>query len=167
MFWLDFFSQVKIAVRKLKTHKAPDVDGIPAEVYQPGGGPLLEKIKSLFQVCWQRGEVPNDLWNAIIVSLYKNKGEKSDCSNYRGITFHCGKILAHVLLNRLIPAIAEDILPESQCVFTPTGELQIWSSYFAKFKRRAGSRTRVFTQPCRPDEGFWHHEQRRTFAYPE
>ena len=111
--------ELKIAVRKLKTHKAPGVDGIPAEVYQLGGDLLLKKITSLFQVSRKRGELPDDLRNSIIVSLYKNKSEKSDCSSYRGITLLsiAGKILARVLLNRLIPAIAEDILPESQCGF--------------------------------------------------
>uniref|UniRef100_UPI0025F63694 RNA-directed DNA polymerase n=1 Tax=Thiolapillus sp. TaxID=2017437 RepID=UPI0025F63694 len=50
---------------------------------------------------------------------YKNKGEKSDCSNYRGITLLsiAGKILARVLLNRLIPTIAQENTPESQCGF--------------------------------------------------
>ena len=45
------------------------------------------------------------------------KGEISDCSNYRGITllFFAGKILARVLLNRLIPTIAQENTPESQC----------------------------------------------------
>ncbi|RXN24108.1 RNA-directed DNA polymerase from mobile element jockey-like protein [Labeo rohita] len=54
--------------------------------------------------------------------MYKNKGEKSDCSNYRGITLLsiAGKILARLLLNRLVPAIAEDHLPESQCGFRAT-----------------------------------------------
>ena len=111
--------ELKIAVRKLKTNKAPGIDGIPAEVYQLGGDLLLKKITSLFQVSRKRGELPDDLRNSIIVSLYKNKSEKSDCSSYRGITLLsiAGKILARVLLNRLIPAIAEDILPESQCGF--------------------------------------------------
>ena len=51
--------------------------------------------------------------------LYKNKGEKSDCSNRRGITLLsiAAQILARVLLNRLIPAVAEHYLPESQCSF--------------------------------------------------
>ena len=58
--------------------------------------------------------------DAVIVSLYKNKGEKSDCSNYRGTTLLsiAGKILAGVLLNRLIPAMAQENTPESQCGFT-------------------------------------------------
>ena len=57
--------------------------------------------------------------DAVIVSLCKNKGEKSDCSNYRGITLLsiAGKILARVLLNRLIPTIAQENTPESQCGF--------------------------------------------------
>ena len=40
-----------------------------------------------------------------------SKGEKSVCSNYQGITLLsiAGKILARVLLNRLIPTIAQEI----------------------------------------------------------
>ena len=53
------------------------------------------------------------------LSLYKNKGEKSDCSNYRDITLLsiAGKILARVLPNRLIPTKAQENMPESQCGF--------------------------------------------------
>ena len=60
-----------------------------------------------------------DLRDAVIISLYKNMGEKSDCSNYRGITllFIAGKILARVLLNRFIPMIAQENTPESPCGF--------------------------------------------------
>ena len=55
----------------------------------------------------------------MVILLYKNKGTKSDCSNYRGITLLsvAGKILARVLLNRLIPTLAEDNTPESQFGF--------------------------------------------------
>ena len=40
-------------------------------------------------------------------------------SNYRGITLLsiAGKVLAHLMLNRLIPTIAEENAPESQCGF--------------------------------------------------
>ena len=64
-----------------------------------------------------RGTLPKDLRDVVIVSLYKNKGEKSECSNYRGITLLsiAGKILARVLLNRLIPTIAQENTSESQC----------------------------------------------------
>ena len=113
------FDEVQTAVRKTNSHKAPGIDDLPAEVYKYGGDQLLEKLTSLFTLCWSKGEVPGDLRDAVIVSLYKNKGEKSDCSNYRGVTLlsTAGKILARVLLDRLIPAIAEEVLPESQCGF--------------------------------------------------
>ena len=54
--------------------------------------------------------MPQDLSDAVIVSIYKNKGEKIDCSNCRGITLLsiADKILARVLINRLVPTIAEE-----------------------------------------------------------
>ena len=57
--------------------------------------------------------------DAVIVSLNKNKGEKLDCSNYRGITLIsiAGKILAGVMLNRLISTIAQKNTPKSHCGF--------------------------------------------------
>ena len=107
------------AIHQLKSGKAAGGDGIPAEVWKHGGKALQSKLHQLFICCWNAGQLPKDLRDAIVITLYKNKGDKSDCSNYRGITLLAiaGKILARILLNRLIPAIAEDILPESQCGF--------------------------------------------------
>ena len=61
---------------------------------------MLDKLQDLFINCWEKGILPQDLGDAVIVSLCKNKGEKSDSSNYRGITLlsTAGKILARVLL---------------------------------------------------------------------
>ena len=80
---------------------------------------MSEKLQDLFTNCLEKGTVPQDLRDAVIVSLYKNKGEKLDCSNYRGVTLLsiAGKILAHVLLNRLILMITQKSMPESQCGF--------------------------------------------------
>ena len=62
--------------------KSPGIDGIPAEVYHYGGEGVLDKLQDLFTNCWEKGTLLQDLRNAVIVSLYKNKGEKADCSNY-------------------------------------------------------------------------------------
>ncbi|KAI8517815.1 hypothetical protein Bbelb_038320 [Branchiostoma belcheri] len=53
-----------------------------------------------------------------IVTLYKNKGERSDCNNYRGISLLSvvGKVYAKVILTRL-HGLAEHVYPESQCGF--------------------------------------------------
>ena len=68
------------------------------------------------QTCWERGTLPQDLRDAIIISLYKNKGDKSEYSNYRGINLLsiAGKILARVFLNRFIRTIAQENAPESR-----------------------------------------------------
>ena len=109
--------EIKKATMQLKVGKSPVTDGIPAEVYQHGGEAVIDKLQDLFTSCWEKGAPPQDLGDAFIVFLYKNKGEKSDCSNYRCITllFIAGKILDRVLLKRLIPTIAQENTSESQC----------------------------------------------------
>ena len=64
--------------------------------------------------------MPDDFRDALIVSLYKKKGSKSDCGNYWGISLLsvAGKIFAWVILNRLI-TVSEQTLPEAQCGFRP------------------------------------------------
>jgi hypothetical protein len=51
------------------------------------------------------------------VPIYK-KGDKTDCSNYRGISLlpTTYKILSNILLLRLIP-YAEEIIGDHQCGF--------------------------------------------------
>ena len=75
----------------------------------------------------------------------KIQTEESDCSNYRGITLLsiAGKILAHVILKKFIPTIAQENMTESQWVQVQqrdpscdlhaeatTGEMQnVWSDF--------------------------------------
>ena len=56
--------------------------------------------------------------DANIVTLYKNKGEGSDCNNYMGISLLSivGKVYARVVLARL-QKLADRVYPESQCGF--------------------------------------------------
>jgi hypothetical protein len=62
-------------------------------------------------------ELPEDWKESMVVPVYK-KGDKTDCSNYRGIslllTMH--KILSKILLSRLTP-YAEEIIRDHQCGF--------------------------------------------------
>ena len=107
------------AIEQMKSGKAAEVDGIAPEFWTSGGPAWHSKLHELLVCCWEQGKLPRDLRDEVIVTLYKNKGENSDCSNYRGITLLsiAGKIFARVLLNRLVPIIAEDHLPETQCGF--------------------------------------------------
>ena len=67
--------EIKKATMQLKVSKSPSIDGIPAEVYQHGREAVLNKLKDLFTNCWEKGTLPQDLRGAVMVSLYKNKGE--------------------------------------------------------------------------------------------
>ena len=56
--------------------------------------------------------------DAKIVTLFKNKGDRSDCNNYREISLLnvIGKVFAGVIIARL-QILADRMLPESQCGF--------------------------------------------------
>ena len=95
---------------------------IPAEIYKAAGPNALEAFHDVLQSIWEEERMPDDFRDALIFSLYKNKGSKSGCGNYRGISLLsiAGKIFARVILNRLI-AVSEQNLPEAQCGFRYSG----------------------------------------------
>ena len=47
---------------------------------------LPKPIYDFLCCCWAKGEVLQDMRNKKIVTLYKNKGERSDWNNYRRIS---------------------------------------------------------------------------------
>ena len=107
------------AISQLSSGKAPGSDSIPAEIYKNGGPALVLQILQLFRLIWQQETVPQDLKDASIIHLYKRKGNRQDCNNHRGISLLsiAGKILARILLNRLMKHLEQGLLPESQCGF--------------------------------------------------
>ena len=54
-------------------------------------------------MAFESGIVPEDWRSAVILPLYKVKGERTDCSNYRGISLLSlvGKIYAGILVDRV------------------------------------------------------------------
>ena len=68
---------------------------------------------------WESAELPKYLKDALIMTIYKNKGDKRDCNNYCGISLLsvAGKCLAKIILRCLVSNINDKILPESQCGF--------------------------------------------------
>ena len=113
--------EVKKAIGALSTGKAPGSDAIPAEVYKTGGACLISRLTELFNKMHNHESIPQEFKDASIIHLYKRKGNRQCCDNHRGISLLsiAGKILARVLLNRLLAHLEqeESILPESQCGF--------------------------------------------------
>ena len=64
---------------------------------------------------WATNYVPNSWKDAMLVTIYKNKGDRADCSNSRGIALlgTAGKVLARILLKRLIGSVSESLMPET------------------------------------------------------
>jgi hypothetical protein len=67
--------------------KAPGSDAIPAKIVKAGKeNSLLGHLHELLLQCWDEGTLPKDMWDVKIVTLYKNKSDRSDCNNYRRIS---------------------------------------------------------------------------------
>ncbi|KAI8514516.1 hypothetical protein Bbelb_071070 [Branchiostoma belcheri] len=111
-------SELLEALSALPSGKAPGQDGIPAEVLKENREVILPYLYELLRQCWEEGKVPNEMCNAKIVTLYKNKGDRGDCNNFRRISLLSitGKAIARIVRKRL-QTLAERVLPESQCGF--------------------------------------------------
>ena len=109
---LPSLEEVGKAIDALKCGKAPGEDGIPPEIIKSGKSALQEALHELLCLCWEEGEVTQDMRDTKIVTLYKNKGDRSDCNNYRGISLLSivGKVFARVSLNRT-QALTERFYP--------------------------------------------------------
>ena len=73
-------------INELSSGKSPGNDRIPAEILKENRNVLLPYLYKLLIICWRQGAIPHDTSDAKKVTLYKNKGDKGDCDNYRGIS---------------------------------------------------------------------------------
>jgi len=93
--------EAESAIEKLKSHKSPGTDQIPAEFIKAVGRTIRYEIHKLIISIWNKEELPEEWKDSIIVSIYK-KGDITDCSNYRGISLLLTmyKILSNILLSK-------------------------------------------------------------------
>ena len=106
-----------MAIEKLKSHKSPGTDQIPADLINAGDRTIRsETCKLIFSIV-NKEELPEEWKESVIVPIYK-KGDETNCSNDRGISLLLTmyKILSNILLSRLTP-YAEEIIGDHQCGF--------------------------------------------------
>jgi hypothetical protein len=77
--------EVEMAIEKLKRYKLLGIDQIPAELIKAGGNKICSEIHKLIIYIKNKEELPDQGKESIVVPVYK-KGDKTDCSNYRGIS---------------------------------------------------------------------------------
>ena len=83
-------------------------DGKPPEVIKAGKDVLLKHLHELLCLSWASCFIPQDLKYANIITLYKNKDDRGDCNNYRGISLLSvvGKVFAKVVSRGSVPRIS-------------------------------------------------------------
>jgi hypothetical protein len=101
--------EVEIAIAKLKRYKSPDSYQIVVELIQTGDETVRSEIRKLINSIWNQEELPDQWKEFIIVPIHK-KGDKTNCSNYCGISLLSTsyKIFSNIL-SRLSPYIDEII----------------------------------------------------------
>ena len=107
-------------VNKLKNNKAYGLDFILNEYIKVSVDMMLPVYVKLFNIILDTGVIPSNWLEGLIKPLYKNKGERNDCNNYRGITIlSClGKLFTAVLNERLgVFLETNNILGKEQAAF--------------------------------------------------
>ena len=109
--------EVEWATVKLKSHKSPGIDQITADLINAWGRTFRSVFHKLIISIGNTEELHEEWKESIIVPIY-GKGDKTDCTNYRGISLLLTtyKILSNILLSRLTP-YAQEIIGDHQCGF--------------------------------------------------
>lgn len=114
--------EVRNVIKHLKNNKSPSIfDNVLNEYFKYANNELfLSLICQLFNIVLDSGIFP-DVWSkGIIIPIYKNKGDKTDPNNYRGITIlSCfGKLFTNIINNRLNHCLEDNnLLNEEQAGF--------------------------------------------------
>jgi hypothetical protein len=88
-----------------------------AELIQAGSDTLFSEVHNLLNSTWNKEELPQQWNESISIPTYR-KGDKTDCSNYQGISLlstSC-KIIYSILL-LMLSQYADEIIGTHQCGF--------------------------------------------------
>ena len=115
--------EVTSIVMYLRNAAAPGEDGITAPMLK-ASPTSISYLHRLICLAWQLRKAPMQWKHALLVALYKGKGDKRACDNLRGISLLSipGKVYAALLLRRLSQHLHSQ-LHEAQCGFVPGGGL--------------------------------------------
>ncbi|KAG0718661.1 Transposon TX1 uncharacterized protein [Chionoecetes opilio] len=91
-----------------------------AELLKAGGEAMIRGLHAVLTAVWQSGTIPPDWKRGLVVPIWKGKGDRQDCNNYRCITLLSvpGKVFALLLLTRIRSHLLKHQRPQ-QSGFTP------------------------------------------------
>jgi hypothetical protein len=95
-------NEIRNAIKKTKNGTAAGTDNTPNELHKADTLTAMEVFHKIFKKIWDKGEIPRDWKEGIIVKVPK-KGDMTECSNWRGITLlnTNSKLLTRKMLERM------------------------------------------------------------------
>ena len=95
--------EVRKALSQMKSRKAPGSDEITADILKAGGEPVIQWLFNFFTDVWENEQIVKEWNTTTLIKLYKNKGDRKICDNYRGIALLniTSKIFSRIILNRI------------------------------------------------------------------
>ena len=111
--------EVTEVVNSLRNAAAPGADNITAPILK-ASDTVVSYLHRLICLVWRLRKAPVDWKRALLVALYKGKGDPRACDNLRGISLLSipGKVYAALLLRRVSQHLDAQLL-EAQCGFRP------------------------------------------------
>jgi len=102
---------------KAKITQSLGIDQIPAELIKTVGRKIRSDIHKIINSIFNTEILPDGWKKSIFVPIYE-RSDKTDCNNFRGISFlsTAYRILSIILLSRLTP-YEEEIIADYQCEF--------------------------------------------------
>ena len=80
--------EVKEAVAKLTDGKAADICNISTELLKAGDKVMIRGLHAVLTAVWLSGIIFPDWKRGLIISIWKGKGNRQDCNNYRCSVYH-------------------------------------------------------------------------------
>ena len=113
------FDEVERSILRLKTTKQPVLTTSLLRSLSMVNCALHRRLHNFILDCWSAKCLPQQWKNANIILVHKQKGDRAECGNSRGIYLLsvAGKVLAKIMLTRLLEHVVDLVLPESQCGF--------------------------------------------------
>ena len=101
-----------ILIKKMKAKRSFSHDYMSNYALKAVGQPLLKPLAHLISLSLKIGHVPKDWKKAKLIPIYKNKGEKDEMTNYRGISLlpTFSKLLERIVANRVYQHMSDNEL---------------------------------------------------------
>ena len=103
---------LEILIRKMKAKRSFSHDYMSNFALKAVRQPLLKPLAHIISLSLKLGHVPKDWKKAKLIPIYKNKGEKDEMNNYRGISIlpTFSKLVERIVANRVYKHFSDNNL---------------------------------------------------------